>query len=56
MSSLSFGSIGSVLSGLSRWSLLAWRGVGQAPDERPTLVVVADEPDLAESTTLHVQS
>lgn len=56
LSSLSFASVGSALSGLSRWSLLSWRAVAHAPDQRPTLVVVPDEPDLVESPTLHVQS
>ena len=39
----SVGSFGSALSGLSRWSLLAWRGDHAAPDEHPPLSITVDE-------------
>jgi hypothetical protein len=52
----SFFSLGSAFSGLSRWSLCSWMGVRAAPDPRPPLTVVPDEPDLCRDPTCHCQT
>lgn len=52
----SFFSLGSAFSGLSRWSLLSWMGVRDAPEARPALTVVPDEPDLLADPTCHCQT
>ncbi len=56
ISSASFGSVGSAFSGLSQWSLLSWKGNRSAPESRPNLYIVPDEPDLRESPIYHVQT
>ncbi|BDT88921.1 hypothetical protein FMUAM8_46850 [Nocardia cyriacigeorgica] len=57
ISSGSFASLGSALSGLSRWSLLSWMGNHEAPESRPMLRVVPDdEPDLRVDPACHCQT
>lgn len=52
----SFFSLGSAFCGLSRWSLASWMGVRAAPEARPTLTVVPEEPDLLADPTCHCQT
>ncbi|QNG18043.1 hypothetical protein G4H71_03895 [Rhodococcus triatomae] len=56
LSSFSFGSLGSAFSAVSRWSLLSWRGNHSSPaDQRPPLVVIADEHDTEDHLAAHCQ-
>ncbi len=56
ISSASFASLGSALSGLSRWSMMAWRGDHSAPETHPDLRVVPDEPELRDDSMHHTQT
>lgn len=52
----SFLSFASAFSGLSRLSLLSWMGDRDAPEARPQMLVVPEEPDLKTDPTFHTQT